>query len=50
VLVKIEDAINETQAQVKDKKLNLNKVNSVSLNKLKQKMKKYLTADNNIEA
>jgi hypothetical protein len=35
LLIKIEDAINETSQQVKDKKLNLNKTNSVSLNKLK---------------
>jgi len=44
VLVKIEDAINETSQQVKDKKVTLNKTNSVSLNKLKQKIKKYLQA------
>ena len=41
-LVKIEDAINETQQEVKDKKKTLSKQNSVSLNKLKQKFKKYL--------
>jgi len=35
VLVKIEDAINEAQQSAKDKKMNLNKTNSVSLNKLK---------------
>lgn len=53
VLVKIEDAINDTTQQVKDKKVTLNKTNSVSLNKLKQKMKKYLQAtgpqDNSLE-
>ena len=43
LLVKIENAITETQQQVKDKKLNLNKTNSVQMNKLKQKMKKYLS-------
>lgn len=42
ILVKIEDAINETSNLVKEKKLNLNKTNSVQLNKLKQKMKKYV--------
>lgn len=53
IFVKIEDAINDTQEQVKNKKVTLNKTNSVSLNKLKQKMKKYLIstgpADNNYE-
>lgn len=45
VLVKIEDAINDTQTAAKDKKVSLNKTNSVSLNKLKQKMKKYLSTE-----
>ena len=53
LLVKIEDAIIETNAQVKEKKKTLNKINSVAMNKLKQKMKKYLQAtgpsDNNLE-
>ena len=44
ILVKIEDAINDTTNLVKEKKLNLNKTNSVQLNKLKQKMKKYVQA------
>jgi translation initiation factor 3 subunit C len=35
IFVKIEDAINDTQNSVKDKKVTLNKTNSVSLNKLK---------------
>lgn len=51
--IKIEDAINESNQAVKDKKLTLSKQNSVSLNKLKQKVKKYLSttgpADNNYE-
>jgi len=51
--VKIEDAINDSNQAVKDKKLTLSKQNSVSLNKLKQKVKKYLSstgpADNNYE-
>lgn len=51
--VKIEDAINETAQQTKEKKLTLSKQNSVSFNKLKQKLKKYLQstgpADNNYE-
>lgn len=41
ILVKIEDAITEA----KDQKVALNKTNSVALNKLKQKMKKYLGAN-----
>ena len=40
--IKIEDAINESNHAVKDKKLTLSKQNSMSLNKLKQKLKKYL--------
>lgn len=51
--MKIEDAINDAQNAAKDKKQTLNKTNSVSLNKLKQKMKKYLPTqgpqDNNLE-
>lgn len=42
ILVKLEDSVNEATLLVKEKKLNLNKTNSVSHNKLKQKMKKYL--------
>lgn len=53
VLVKMENAINETSQSVKDKKVNLNKTNSVALNKLKQKLKKYLQttgpAENTLE-
>ena len=40
--VKIEDAINEANEGIKSKKLNLSKASSMSLNKLKQKLKKYL--------
>jgi hypothetical protein len=51
--VKIEDAINETQQATKDKKMTLSKQSSMSLTKLKQKLKKYLSstgpADNNFE-
>ena len=51
--VKIEDAINESTQATKEKKLTLSKQNSMSLNKLKQKLKKYLSssgpADNNFE-
>jgi translation initiation factor 3 subunit C len=51
--VKIEDAINESTQAAKEKKLTLSKQNSMSLNKLKQKLKKYLSstgpADNNFE-
>lgn len=53
ILVKIEDAMNDVTQATKDKKVTLNKTNSVSLNKLKQKMKKYLPitgpTDNNLE-
>ena len=44
ILVKLEDSITEAGALVKEKKLTLNKTNSVSYNKLKQKLKKYLPA------
>jgi hypothetical protein len=51
--IKIEDAINETNQSVKEKKLTLSKQNSVSFNKLKQKLKKYLQSsgpgENNYE-
>lgn len=51
--VKIEDAITDTQQSTKDKKVTLSKQSSVSFNKLRQKLKKYLTAtgpsDNNFE-
>ena len=51
--VKIEDAINESTQATKEKKLTLSKQNSMSLNKLQQKLKKYLSssgpADNNFE-
>lgn len=51
--VKIEDCINEAVQTSKDKKSSLSKQSSVSLNKLKQKLKKYLQAtgpaDNNYE-
>jgi hypothetical protein len=51
--IKIEDTINETVQATKDKKMNLSKQNSVSFNKLKQKVKKYLQStgptDNNFE-
>jgi hypothetical protein len=40
---KIEEAINETQKNTKEKKVTLSKTNSVAFNKLKQKMKKYLS-------
>jgi translation initiation factor 3 subunit C len=53
ILVKIEDAMNDVTQATKDKKVTLNKTNSVSLNKLKQKMKKYLPitgpTDNHLE-
>lgn len=53
VLVKIENAINETNQAIKEKKTNLNKTNSMALNKLKQKLKKYLQttgpAENTLE-
>jgi len=51
--VKIEDAINESTQATKEKKVTLSKQNSMSLNKLKQKLKKYLSstgpAENNFE-
>ena len=51
--VKIEDSINEANEAIKAKKTTLSKASSVSLNKLKQKIKKYLQstgpADNNYE-
>jgi hypothetical protein len=51
--VKIEDCIIETAEATKSKKSTLSKQSSVSFNKLKQKIKKYLSstgpADNNYE-
>ncbi len=43
-LVKIEDCINEGVQASKDKKSSLSKLSSVSLNKLKQKLKKYVSS------
>lgn len=45
----MEDALNDVTQAVKDKKVTLNKTNSVSVNKLKQKMKKYLPTTGSLE-
>jgi hypothetical protein len=51
--IKIEDSINDANEAIKAKKLTLSKASSVALNKLKQKIKKYLQStgpsDNNYE-